>query len=197
MGIELTGGIRIAGASGYLAFSDGRIYSSTSKRFVSSSGDKNGYIRVALVLDSGGTKTFKAHRVILDAFFPNPDRDRLQVNHKDGNKKNNWVSNLEWVSGDENIAHAIRNGFRGPPKSGLKNSRATLTKKLLKQIFEMRLLKIPKKDIEEKLKLKRGRVVMVCCGRRYGKDFLKYRRILISKGIEMPREYCGDRVKND
>lgn len=46
-----------------------------------------------------------AHRAVLKSFVPEPD-DRHQINHKDGNKTNNSLDNLEWRTGKENSIHA-------------------------------------------------------------------------------------------
>lgn len=71
--------------------------------------DKKGYLRTAIVID-GKPKTIKVHREIAKAFIPNPN-NLPQVNHKDGNKENNNVSNLEWVTNIDNAHHAIENGL--------------------------------------------------------------------------------------
>lgn len=69
-----------------------------------------GYYNVALSLD-GKKKTYPIHRLVAQAFIPNP-LNKSQVNHIDGNKGNNNVDNLEWVTGSENVAHAFRTGLR-------------------------------------------------------------------------------------
>ena len=55
-------------------------------------------------------KNFAVHRLVTQAFIVNPN-SLPDVNHKDGNKKNNNVSNLEWCSGSYNLQHAINIGL--------------------------------------------------------------------------------------
>ncbi len=66
---------------------------------------ENRYLVVFLSKD-GKQKPYKVHHLVAEAFIPNPDR-KTYINHKDGNKLNNWAGNLEWVTQKENIDHAF------------------------------------------------------------------------------------------
>jgi hypothetical protein len=66
--------------------------------------DRYGYLRVALQTSEGERK-FYVHRLVLRAFTK---VEGAQCNHKDGNKTNNVITNLEWCSASENVAHAYR-----------------------------------------------------------------------------------------
>jgi hypothetical protein len=71
--------------------------------------DKDGY-RITHLSKEGKVKTMKIHRLVASAFIPNSTH-KPQVNHIDGNKSNNTVTNLEWVTGAENQTHAQKNGY--------------------------------------------------------------------------------------
>lgn len=72
--------------------------------------DKYGYCVVTLHV-KGKQKYPTVHRLVACAFIPNPN-NLPQVNHKDTNKENNSVSNLEWCTPGENIKHAFDNGLK-------------------------------------------------------------------------------------
>jgi len=94
----------------YCASFDGMIYSIRSGRFLSPVKQRTGYSHVSLSQD-GFKKNFSVHRLIAMAWLDNPD-DLPQVNHKDGDKSNNAVNNLEWMTAQENSQHAVATGLR-------------------------------------------------------------------------------------
>lgn len=68
------------------------------------------YFQVDLWKDNKGTRKY-VHRLLAEAFIPNP-LGLPEVNHIDGNRQNNALSNLEWVTGQQNKIHAVRTGLR-------------------------------------------------------------------------------------
>lgn len=72
---------------------------------------KNGYVKNCLTLKDGTQKFYFRHRLVMLCFVPRDDADELQVNHKDGNKLNNTLENLEWCTNQENRIHAVKLGL--------------------------------------------------------------------------------------
>ena len=85
--------------------------------------DTSTYYRVKLIMPVVGQKSFLLHRLVAMTYLDNPN-NLEEVNHKDGNKLNNHVSNLEWVSRSDNLKHAYRMNLRS--SSGENNPRALL-----------------------------------------------------------------------
>lgn len=73
--------------------------------------NKDGYYRVKLYNGDATFKNESVHRLVLEAFIPNPN-NYLEVNHIDGNPSNNYVENLEWCSKEQNVKHAYDTGLK-------------------------------------------------------------------------------------
>ena len=88
----------------YTCDETGVIYSHFGKPMYFST-NKKGYYFLGLTVDKKRT-SYSVHRIIATAHIPNPNNFPV-VNHKDGNRKNNHVSNLEWCTQQRNVEHGI------------------------------------------------------------------------------------------
>lgn len=104
---------------GYFATPDGQIVSyKTGKRHVLIGGSCNSGYRGVLLRKNGKTIRRNVHRLIAITFIDNP-HNLPSVNHVDGNKKNNDVSNLQWCTASENMKHAFQTGLNTVSKDRL------------------------------------------------------------------------------
>lgn len=120
----------------YSVSNTGKIKNNDSDKILKQRLNKSGYMQVSVKPNGrqGKSKTFRIHRVLAVAWIPNPN-DLPQVNHKDGIKTNNTISNLEWVTHQQNIRHAFDNNLV-PIKRGVDTSSAVLTDELVRCIRE-------------------------------------------------------------
>ncbi len=80
------------------------------------SNKKNSYSKYVL-RENKIAKTFLKHRLVALCYLPNKE-NKPHVNHKDGDKTNNCISNLEWVTRSENMQHALKNKLLIPNSKG-------------------------------------------------------------------------------
>lgn len=108
---------------------------------------KNGYLQVSLVQKNGKIKYISIHRLVALAFIENPN-NLEQVNHKDGDKQNNRISNLEWVSSKNNILHSWGNNLSRARKGANSNLASISEEKAIEVVELLRTRKYSDKDIE-------------------------------------------------
>lgn len=129
----------VEGFSKYLVSNKGRVKNVIrlkDLRFYSC----KGYEKIELVNDNDMKKKVFVHRLVAQAFIPNPN-DKPQVNHKDGNKTNNKFYNLEWCTAKENTEHSIETGLTDFSKfnysRGEATSKSKMTNEDVKELREM------------------------------------------------------------
>ena len=98
----------------------------------------SGYEYVHLCNGKGKTKLFRVHRLVAETFIPNPN-NLPEVNHKDGDKLNNNVKNLEWCTNLENMRHSVETGLRN-----IKGENNPSAKLKVKDVINIRKEYIPK-----------------------------------------------------
>lgn len=97
----------MTGYPNYIITQDGRVYNSKRKLFLTPSKSDSGYMFIGL---SDGKKrtTFSVHQLVASLFLENPN-NYTEVNHKDSDKSNNNIDNLEWISRSDNMKHMFKN----------------------------------------------------------------------------------------
>jgi hypothetical protein len=95
----------------YLIGEDGSILNLANNTRLTPSENPNGYLKVSLANGDGTSTQQSIHRLVALHYVPNP-YGYTQVNHKDGNKKHNQDTNLEWCDPSYNINHAFKTGLR-------------------------------------------------------------------------------------
>lgn len=89
----------------YLVTSEGRVFSLRKNRFIKAQDNMYGYLKISLYKDKK-LKSFKLHKLVADAFLSKPS-PKHQINHKNGNKHDCSLDNLEYMTCSENNRHAI------------------------------------------------------------------------------------------
>lgn len=105
--------VTVRGVS-YIVSSDGKVYSTNTggpsyyHKEISQRLNDDGYLQIT-VGKTGNRSQYRVHRMVAEAFIPNPN-NLPEVNHKDYNRTNNNVDNLEWCTHIDNIAHSAGTG---------------------------------------------------------------------------------------
>lgn len=114
----------------YFVTTEGEVYSGHRKLRTSPTG--SGYARVRISYQDGTSKDCYVHRLVAQTFIPNPENKPV-VNHKDADKTNNKLENLEWCTYKENTIHAVQNGLI---TYGFETANSRYTEKQIRDVFQ-------------------------------------------------------------
>jgi hypothetical protein len=118
----------------YLITVEGKVFSLKTMSFLKLSNRGDGYHTVHL-----DKKFYRVHRIVAETYIPNPE-NKPEVNHMDGNKQNNMLCNLEWMTRSENIQHSFDTGLR--PISDALRAAGRMSGNLFKKNNKLSLTKL-------------------------------------------------------
>lgn len=114
--IEFEQWIPVADYPAYEVSSLGKVRNASTRHVLKPAPNSKGYLCVLLYQGSKASrKTFLVHRLVAQAFLPNPSH-LPQVNHLNGQKGDNKAVNLEWCTQSHNMKHAFATGLVIPPR---------------------------------------------------------------------------------
>ena len=130
--------VRLTDYPNYSIYEDGRLYSHKTKRFIKQFLNRGGYMILNLSRPGEKPISHRVHRIVAENFLGQAPEDKSDVNHIDGNKSNNHVSNLEWSNKSHNGLHAHKMGLNhGQSLPGEKHPMSKLTETDVIKIREL------------------------------------------------------------
>jgi hypothetical protein len=134
------------------------------ERIIASTINSRGY-RMASLWFNGKGKLKLLHRIIAETFIPNPE-NLPQVNHIDGNKLNNDISNLEWVTSQDNIIHAYNHNLIHPAL-GINRNVGHFVEEDIKRIRQMALEGMSQRKIAAEYGVQQNSIWLILKGKTY------------------------------
>ena len=149
---------------------DGKVWSFYTNKFIKSSLLNTGYPMVTL-WDGKKSHGRTLHRLVAEAYIPNPD-EKPHVNHKDSNRLNPHVDNLEWCTRSENMRHGLASGnFDGKlGRKGAQNGNCRISSETVTAIVKARERGASLKELSIKYKVSLGYVWKLCAGQFRGDE---------------------------
>lgn len=151
----------------YEVLKDGTVISKWMNKPLKGHVQPTGYKRVTLVIDGKPTHKY-VHRLVAEKYLPNPENKKT-VNHKDGNKQNNHVDNLEWCTYKENINHAydVLNVTNSSHNKGFDSIHSKFNPKQIREMMELRRYGMTYLGIAKKFGCSKSTVYAITNGQRY------------------------------
>lgn len=150
------------GSSKYLISQDGFVLNEKTGRKLKAQNNGNGYLKVTLTIKGVQIQKY-IHRLVAELYIDNP-KYKKQVNHKDGDKKNNNVNNLEWVTNSENQIHAHITGLKSNGNN-LWNGKFSLND--LRKIFRLDKNGMKRYLIAKEMNCSKSTISDILNGKRY------------------------------
>lgn len=143
---------------------DGRVWSFYRNRFRKNVIGNNGYLMINL-WDGRKCHGRLVHRLVAEAYLPNPE-DKPHINHKDSDRTNPHVDNLEWCTRSKNMQHGLKSGnFDGKlGRKGKQNGNYRHSSEVVEAIREARNKGATLKELSSKYNVSLGYVWKLCAG---------------------------------
>lgn len=161
---------QVKGFNNYEVSNLGRVRNKISNKLLMPYKNKKRQYKYMSLQQDGKRKNFSLHRLIASTFIENP-LNKAQVNHKSGDKMDNSVDNLEWMTPKENVQHAIQHGWKAPPLYGSLQPKAKVNESQVMEIRRLEKEGMYHKDIAKKYGLGVSTVTHIVNRTRWG--FLK------------------------
>ena len=145
----------------------GNVRNARTKHILKQFPNNKGYLRLHLC-KNGKAKWHRVHRLVAQRFIPNP-LNKPEVNHKDGNKLNNCIWNLEWSTPSENNQHAYDNGLReNARKAASENAKKYFSKPVIQYTLDGKFIaEYPSAhEASRQTGINRGNISACCRGER-------------------------------
>lgn len=165
----------------YLINEHGEIFSQNSQQIIKTFPDKDGYIKTHLYSrEKKAYINYFVHRLVLETFIGPAPIGRTEVHHKDGNRSNNSLDNLEWVSRKENDSHVVHKVNKGSYEP-VRVQQLDLEDNLIAEFASM-------SEAARATGCNISKISTVCSGKRFTTGGYKWRKVESSTTIEIERE---------
>ena len=176
----------------YLISDSGLVYSLKNNKYVKPQKNHRGYLRVGIYIN-GKAYRVSIHKMVINTFGPQ-QKENQQVDHKDGNKENNDIDNLEWVSPSENIRRAFKLGLKSAFK-GETHAASVYTDKFIDEMCKSISEGMSISEASRKFNFQRSYIYSIISGKNWAHISSKYDFTKSYTKQAFPKEFYNDLEK--